>query len=322
MDYKDYYATLAVKKTATADEIKRSYRKLARKYHPDVSKEPDAESRFKDLAEAYEVLGDAAKRAVYDDVGSRQQNSQEYRQPPGWEGGYEFDGRGDGGFPGSPGGGNHSDFFDAIFGRATSGGRGQRRPEPTVSGDHHAKVRIDLVDAYRGGHRNITLRVPQTDASGQTMLQDRTLDVNIPKGIRAGQHLRLAGQGSPAHGGEPAGDLYLEIEFAAHPHFRLEGIDVYVDLPVAPWEAALGAGIVVPTPDGDVQMKLPAGSASGRKLRLKGKGLPGTPTGDLYAVLAIALPPADNEASQEAYREMAKTFADFKPRHSLEGMNP
>ena len=319
MEFKDYYATLAVKKTATADEIKRSYRKLARKYHPDVSKEADAESRFKDLAEAYEVLGDAEKRAAYDDVGNRAQSGQEFRPSPGWDSGYEFGGRGagefSGGFAGGYGQADHSDFFDALFGRAA---RGQREQEPARSGDHHAKIRIDLMDAYRGGHRSISLRVPQIDADGRVKLHERTLDVNIPKGIRAGQHLRLAGQGSPAAAGAPAGDLYLEIEFAEHPHFRLEGRDVYVDVPVAPWEAALGASIAVTTPDGSVQMKLPSGSTAGRKLRLKGKGLPGAPAGDLYAVLSIALPPADTVPAQEAYSALAKAFTDFRPRQPPE----
>ena len=164
----------------------------------------------------------------------------------------------------------------------------------------------------------MSMRVPQPDASGRMVMQERQLDVNIPKGIRDGQHLRLAGQGEPGHSGGPAGDLYLEISIAPNPHFRVDGRDVYLDLPVAPWEAALGASVTVPTPDGSVQLSVPARSSAGRKLRLKGKGLPSTPPGDLYAVLQVTLPPADTEAAQASYREMEKAFAGFQPRRTLE----
>jgi curved DNA-binding protein len=314
MEFKDYYAQLGVERSATRDEIKRAYRKLARKFHPDVSKEPDAEARFKEVAEAYEALSDAEKRAAYDDVGKRHKNGQEFSPPPGWDSGFEFSGRDFGAGPDL----SHSDFFEALFGRQAAGARGPRAAEHMAGGDHHAKVQIDLQDSYRGGRRSISLRVPQIDAQGHVTLQDRQLDVNIPKGIRDGQHLRLAGQGGPGRGEGPAGDLYLEIEFAPQPHFRVDGRDVYVDLPVAPWEAALGASVDLPTPDGSVQLTVPAGSSAGRKLRLRGKGLPSVPPGDLYAVLSIALPPADTAPAQEAYRAMAKAFGDFNPRRSLE----
>ncbi len=311
MELKDYYATLGVKQQASPEDIKRAYRKLARKYHPDVSKEADAEARFKELAEAYEALGDAEKRAAYDDVVERHRNGQQF-EPPGRDSGYEFSGRGMGDEDFS-----HSDFFEALFGRQAAGARGPRSSGPRAGGDHHAKVQIDLRDAYTGGRRSITLRVPTLNTQGQMELLNRQLDVNIPAGIRAGQHLRLGGQGGPAHGDAPAGDLYLEIEFAPHPYFRVEGRDVYIDLPVAPWEAALGASVTVPTPDGSVELTVPAGSTPGRKLRLKGKGLPSVPPGDLYAVLSIALPPADTAPSREAYLGMAKNFGEFDPRRSL-----
>ena len=314
MDFKDYYAALGVARTATQDEIKRAYRKLARKYHPDVSKEPNAEARFKEVAEAHEALIDPERRAAYDAVGQQHQNGQDFSPPPGWDSGFEFSG----GEPGADPDLSHSDFFEALFGRQAAGARGPRAPEHMAGGDHHAKVQIDLQDAYRGGQRTISLRMPQADAQGHVTLQERQLELNIPKGIRGGQHLRLAGQGGPARGQAPAGDLYLEIVIAAHPHFRVDGRDVYLDLPVAPWEAALGTDVTLPTPDGSVQMTVPPGSSAGRKLRLKGKGLPSVPPGDLYAVLSITLPPADTAPAQEAYRALATSFGNFNPRGSLE----
>jgi curved DNA-binding protein len=314
MEFKDYYAMLGVERSATQDEVKRAYRKLARKFHPDVSKEPNAEARFKEVAEAYEALSNAEKRAAYDEIANRYKNGQEFNPPPGWDSGFEFSGR-------DAGAGqdlNRSDFFEALFGRQAAGARGPRDAGHRAGGDHHAKVQIDLQDSYRGGQRSISLHVPQMDAQGHVRLQERQLALNIPRGIRGGQHLRLAGQGGPGHGEGPAGDLYLEIEFAPHPHFRVDGRDVYLDLAVAPWEAALGASVNVPTPDGSVELTVPAGSSSGRKLRLKGKGLPSAPPGDLYAVLSIALPLADTAAAEEAYRGMAQAFGDFRPRRSLE----
>lgn len=309
MEFKDYYATLGVERSASQDEVKRAYRKLARKYHPDVSKEPNAEARFKEVAEAYEALGDAEKRAAYDDVGKRYRHGREFSPPPGWESGFEFSGRDFGDAPDL----SHSDFFEALFGRRAAGPRGARAAPHGPGSDHHAKVQIDLLDAYRGARRTISLHVPQLDASGHVSIAERQLEVNIPKGIRHGQQLRLTGQGGPGHGGAPAGDLYLEVEFAPHPRFRVDGNDVYVGLPVAPWEAALGATVTLPTPDGRVQLSVPAGSTGGRKLRLRGKGLPSAPPGDLYAVLSIALPRADSKAREEAYRTFAKAF-DFDPR--------
>jgi len=309
MEFKDYYASLGVERGAKPDEIKRAYRKLARKYHPDVSKEPDAEARFKEVAEAYEVLKDAEKRAAYDEVGRRWHGGErEFRPPPGWDTGFEFSGRDFGdGF-------DHSDFFEALFGHA----RAHAARAQAQGADHRARVMIDIEDAYRGAQRSVSLRMPVPDENGMPRMQERTVQVNIPRGIRAGQHLRLAGLGAPGTGGAPAGDLYLEIEFRPHPLFRVDGRDVYLDLPVAPWEAALGATVTAPTPDGAVELSVPPGSWAGRKLRLKGKGIPSQPSGDLYAVLRVALPPANTEATKDAYRALAQASA-FDPRAALKG---
>ena len=311
MKFKDYYEILGLARSATQDEVKQAYRKLARKYHPDVSKDPDAETRFKELGEAYAVLKDPEKRAAYDQMGSQWKAGQDFQPPPGWDAGFEFSG---GDFGAGPGG-DHSDFFEALFGRHF--GTGQRGNMRAQGQDHHAKVQIDLLDAYHGAQRSIALRMPALDAQGRVTLQERKLDVSIPKGICAGQHLRLAGQGAPGIGGGAAGDLYLEIVFKPDPKFRADGRDVYANLPLAPWEAALGAAVMAPTPEGPVRLTIPPGSVAGRQLRLKGRGIPGTPPGDLYVVLGIALPPADSEAAQEAYRAMAKAF-DFNPRQALE----
>ncbi len=311
MKFKDYYEILGLARSATQDEIKHAYRKLARKYHPDVSKDPDAEVRFKELGEAYAVLKDPEKRAAYDQMGSQWKAGQDFQPPPGWDTGFEFSG---GDFGAGPGG-EHSDFFEALFGRHF--GTGQRGHVRAQGQDHHAKVQIDLLDAYRGAQRSIALRMPMLDTQGRVTLQERKLDVSIPKGIRAGQHLRLAGQGAPGLGGGAAGDLYLEIVFKPDPKFRADGRDVYANLPLAPWEAALGAAVMAPTPEGPVRLTIPPDSVAGRQLRLKGRGIPGTPPGDLYVVLTIALPPADSEAAREAYRAMAEAF-DFNPRQALE----
>ncbi len=331
MQFKDYYAALGVARDASQDEIKRAYRKLARKYHPDVSKEADAEARFKEIGEANEVLKDPEKRAAYDQAGQqwerqRAGGSQDFQPPPGWDAGFEFSGRGDeGGFSAEDlfGAADHSDFFEALFGRAR-GARSARagRPDVHLRGqDHHAKVMVALEDAFRGAQRSIVLRLPALDEQGRVVMHEHTLDVGIPKGIRAGQHLRLAGQGGPGIGDAPAGDLFLEIEFEPHRLYRVDGRDVYVDLPLAPWEAALGASVEAPTPEGTVQLTIPPGSQGGRKLRLKGRGIPagganGTP-GDLYAVLTIVLPRADTTQAKAAYQALADAF-DFDPRKNLQ----
>jgi curved DNA-binding protein len=314
MKFKDYYETLGVARDASADDIKLAYRKLARKFHPDVSKEPDAEARFKEVGEAYEVLKDPEKRAAYDAIGQRS-GGEEFRPPPDWDTGYEF--HGGGGSAEGFGAHDRSDFFESLFGAAARGGR-QRGANVNMRGeDHHARVLIDIEDAYTGAQRGMTLRMPAFDEQGRGILQERTLQVSIPKGIRQGQQLRLAGQGGPGLGSGPAGDLFLEVEFKPHPRYRVDGRDVYVDLPLAPWEAALGAPVTITTPAGAVELTVPAGSAPGRKLRLKGKGIPGDPAGDLYALLTVVLPPADSEASRQAYEALkAAAGPQFNARRS------
>ena len=314
MKFKDYYETLGVPRSATQDEIKHAYRKLARKYHPDVSKDPEAEVRFKEVGEAYAVLKDPEKRVAYDQMGKQWKAGQDFQPPPDWGTGFEFSG-GDGDFA-KDGGAQFSDFFETLFGRQGRQAQSHRAGMHAQGQDHHARVMIDLQDAYNGAQRSIVLRMPTLDAEGHVSMQERTLAVSIPKGIRAGQHLRLAGQGGPGLGQGPAGDLYLEIAFNPHSQFRVDGRDVYMDLPLAPWEAALGASISTPTPAGSVQLSIPAESAAGRKLRLKGRGIPGNPAGDLYVVISIALPPADTEQARKAYQSMAQAF-NFNPRQHL-----
>jgi curved DNA-binding protein len=312
MEYKDYYAVLGVGRTATQDEIKRAYRKLARKYHPDVSKETDAEQKFKDLGEAYEVLKDPEKRITYDQLGSNWNSRQGFRPPPDWGAGFEFHG--------SPRGAGRqhdfSDFFESLFGQAAGQGGGARGFNMQGE-DHHAKILVDLEDSYHGASRSISLQMPEVTADGHVLGRNRTLKVNIPKGIRQGQQIRLSGQGAKAQGRGKAGDLYLEIEFNPHRFYTVEGADVYLELPVAPWEAALGASIKVPTPSGAIDLKIPANSKAGKKLRLKGRGIPSKTPGDLYVVLQIALPPADDEKSRELYRRMQEEMR-FDPRAAME----
>jgi curved DNA-binding protein len=312
MDYKDYYKTLGVDHKATQDEIKRAYRKLARKYHPDVSKETDAELKFKDLGEAYEVLKDPEKRVAYDQLGSNWNAQQGSRPPPGWDAGFEFQGAPRGGA------GEHdfSDFFESLFGQ-TRGPGGGNQGFHMQGEDHHAKILVDIEDSYHGASRSISLQMPEVTADGHVVNRKRTLKVSIPKGIRQGQQIRLGGQGAMGQGSGKAGDLYLEIEFNPHRYYRVEGADVYLELPVAPWEAALGASVKVPTPSGAIGLKIPANSKAGKKLRLKGRGIPAKTPGDLYVVLQVVLPPADDEKSRELYKRMQEEI-QFDPRASME----
>ena len=245
MEYRDYYEIMGLEREATQDQIKRAYRKLARKYHPDVSKEKDAEASFKEVGEAYEVLKDPEKRAAYDQLGANWKVGQEFHPPPDWNEGFEFSG---GGFTDRDAS-SFSDFFEQLFGQEFDRHPARYQIPKSFHAhgeDHHARVLIDLEDAFHGAKRSVTLRTPDLDAEGRVHLQERILSVSIPKGVKSGQHIRLTGQGSPGFGEGNAGDLYLDVEFKPHKLFRVEGLDLYLDLPVAPWEAALGAKVKVP----------------------------------------------------------------------------
>jgi curved DNA-binding protein len=307
VEYKDYYATLGVEKSASAEDIKKAYRKLVRKYHPDVSKHKDADAKTKELNEAYDVLGNAEKRAAYDELGRGHHAGEQFRPPPDWASQHDFQGMGG------------EDFFSDLFahvGRRSRAGGGRARGFQMRGDDIHAAISIDLRDAYSGATRAISMRVPEQDAQGHVTTRDKTLNVNIPKGVTPGQQLRLAGQGHPGIGGGPAGDLYLEIQFNNDARYRIDGAHVYENVPVTPWEAALGAGISVPTPSGTVEVTVPPGSQSGRKLRLKGRGIPAATPGDLYLILDVVLPPADSEHARALYQQMARDLA-FNPRERI-----
>lgn len=314
MQFKDYYASLGVTRDATAEEIKKAFRKLARKYHPDVSKEPDAEVRMKEINEANAVLSDPEKRAAYDQLGSNHQSGQDFKPPPDWDAGFEFSDHG-------RSGAEFSDFFEQLFGRmggrmggmqggfnTHAGGGFQMRGE-----DHHAKVLLDIEDSFTGATKQITLRATQIDAQGRPSVVPRTLNVKTPKGVSAGQTIRLAGQGSPGHGGAPAGDLLLEVQFHPHAQLRCEGRDLHMSLRVAPWEAALGTTLPVELPDSSIKVRIPAGAQSGQQLRVRGKGIPSTPPGDLLLDIQVVLPSANTPQARELYETMAREL-DFNPR--------
>ncbi len=314
MQFQDYYKTLGVAREATLDEIKRAYRKLARKYHPDVSSEPEAEARFKDVGEAYEVLKDPEKRAAYDQFGKDWKAGQEFRPPPDWDAGFEFSGPGDGG--------GFSDFFENLFGgvrggRAGGFDRGFQRPHRRTQGeDHHARIVIGLIDAFGGATRTLNLRMPKVTPDGHVVTEDRSVRVSIPKGVKEGQRIRLAGQGAAGFGGGPSGDLYLEVSFEPHPFFVADGRDILLELPITPWEAALGATLAVPTLGGKVDLKIPPNSRSGKKLRLKGRGLPGAPPGDQIVNLRIETPAATTDEQRALYEQMRATMP-LNPRSGL-----
>lgn len=309
MQYKDYYQILGVPRTASAEAIKKAYRRLARKYHPDVSKEANAEERFKELSEAYEVLRDSDKRSAYDQLGANWKAGQEFRPPPDWQQHHEF--RGGGGF----GGGAFSDFFESLFGDLGIGGR--RRGFQQAGEDQHARIEITLEEAYHGVTRTVQMQIPEVDAAGRGVTRRKSLNVRIPSGVGNGQKIRLTGQGAPGTGGGASGDLYLEVQLLPHPLYQVEDKNVILTLPLAPWEAALGAQIQTPTLGGKVSLNIPANSQSGQKLRLRGRGLPGSPPGDQYVVLQIVNPPADSVAARELFRRMAGEL-DFNPRARLE----
>lgn len=312
MDFKDYYKIMGVAENAKPDEIKTAYRKLARKYHPDVSKEADAEARFKELGEAYEVLKDPEKRAAYDNLrkgGWR--GGEQFTPPPGWQqqqGNFrsEFSEADVGQF---------SDFFESLFGqRGFTAGFKQRGRTFRARGEDLAyPLRVTLEEAYGGGTRTLQLRIPEADESGRLVEKTRTLNVKIPAGVTQGQQIRLQGQGGPGQGEGPNGDLYLEIQLEPHKLFHVDGHNITLSLPLTPWEAALGATIEVPTLGGKIALKIPAGSQTGNKLRLKGRGLPGNPPGDQFVLLQIFTPPANSDAAKALYQQMVTTMP-FNPR--------
>ncbi len=325
MEFRDYYQTLGLQRSASADEIRKAYRRLARKYHPDVSKEADALERFKQMQEAYEVLKDPKKRAAYDQLGANWKQGEQFRPPPDFGAGFDFNqarrGRPQaGGYGGGAAdaqgfdGEQFSDFFSSLFGGgeqpfAAAGGTRRRNGR-----DQHASIELDLEEAHRGAVRELTLQ--QASAPGNTTPTERTLRVTLPAGVTEGQSVRLAGQGEPGVGKGRAGDLYLMVHIRPHRNLELEGRDVKLTLPVAPWEAALGATLTVPTLGGSVDLRIPPQSQSGSRLRLRGRGLAGDPPGDQYVTLKVVLPPSDTPAARELYERMRTELA-FDPRAGL-----
>lgn len=314
MEYKDYYRIMGLARSATPDEIKCAYRHLAHKYHPDVSKEDHAEVRFKEIGAAYEVLRNPQKRASYDRLHPAWRTAQDLHPPAGRHGRATHHG-------------THldphaaADFVD--FSEFLSR-RSHHEPPPSEGGtvhthgaDRHARVQIDLEDAYQGATRSVRLHMPEADAHGHVALHERMINFMIPRGIGAGQQIRLPGQGAPAVGPGQPGDLYLEVQFRPHARYRVDRHDVYFDLPLTPWEAALGAEVRAPTPSGWVDVTIPPGSTSSSRLRIKGRGIPAGTPGDFYFVLQIAQPPADSLSSQAFYRIMAERFKSFNPRAGL-----
>ena len=310
MDYKDYYAVLGVPKDASQDDIQKAYRKLARKHHPDVNKDPGAEAKFKAISEAKEVLSDPEKRQKYDRYGTAYNHARTHggAPPPGFEE-FRFDFGDGGGFSGFDfGGSGFSSFFEMLFGGA-GGARGKRPQTWSSAGaDHEARLDLTLEEAAHGGEREIRLADP---TQGET----RTYRVKIPRGVRSGQRIRLSGKGGPGSGGGQAGDLYLKVDIAPHPRFRVDGKDVTTRIPVTPWEAALGAEVDVPTLDGPQRVRIPAGSSSGRKIRLRGKGFPaaGGEPGDLLAEIQVVVPESLSEREKELFEEL-KGASTFRPR--------
>ncbi len=316
MDSKNYYEVLGVDKKASADEIKKAFRKLARKYHPDLSKEKDAQQRMAAVNEANAVLSDAEKRAEYDAMldaprGFASGAGNPFRGAEGFGGDFQFRRQSMGGDA------DYSDFFRQMFGDAARGQRGGAAggTRAAMRGeDQHASIELDLTDSYRGSERMLTLHGQEISEDGEVRSQERQLQVKIPAGVREGQMIRLAGQGGPGYQGGPAGDLLLEVHFRADKRWRAEGKDVYMPMAVSPWEAALGGSAEVHTPAGTLEVRIPAGWSAGRKLRIKGKGLPAATPGDLYLELQLHIPPATTEEERAAYTAFAQAFPQFQPR--------
>ncbi len=315
MQYKDYYKTLGVGRDATPEAIKKAYRLLARKYHPDVSKEANAEEKFKEVAEAYEVLKDAEKRAAYDQLGAYQPG-QDFHPPPDWEqhfgpGHFHFSSRG--------GGGDFSDFFSGLFGMGMGGGR-SGGGFAMQGQDFEVQVAVSLEDALHGTEATLQLNIPEMGEGGALTRVPKTVKVRIPKGVTDGHKLRVPGKGGKGMGGAPDGDLYLHIQLKPHPLFKPSGHDLYLEVPVAPWEAALGATVEVPTLEGRARIKIPPGARPGQKLRLTGKGLPkhGHGSGDLYAVVQVVTPDHPSDQEKALFEELAKV-SSFNPRRHFGG---
>jgi curved DNA-binding protein len=306
--FKDYYEIMGVARDASPDDIKRAYRRLARKYHPDVSKEKDAEARFKEVGEAYEVLRDPEKRAAYDELGRRPQG-EEFTPPPGWTFDFESD---------AGGAGIHSDFFDQLFGGLGGGRGGRGRGGFRSRGfDTSAHVEVTLEEAFNGTTRTLQLQRVERDNEGKARPRVQQLQVRIPAGVTEGQQIRVPAQGEPGSGGEAPGDLFLRVHVLPHRFFKVDGRDVVLELPITPWEAALGETVRVPTLAGRVDLKIPKGSQTDRQLRLKERGLPGRPPGDQFVVLKIVTPPADSAAREAFYKQMASTMP-MSPRQAME----
>lgn len=320
MKFKDYYKTLGVSKDATAEQIKKEYRKMARKHHPDVSKDPEAEKNFKEIGEAYEVLKDPEKRKLYDQYGSdwetgkqREEYQKQYQKQ--YQGsGYNSNSVFEGSFDSSR---EYSDFFETLFGNARQKGSFHRQQFQQRGEDIDASIKIPVMDAFHGSTRHISFTIQSIANDGRVTRKPKNLNVNIPKGIRSGQKIRLAGQGSPGYNGGENGDLYIKVEYEKDPIYSVEGADIYMNLPVAPWEAALGTTITIPLPGGNTKLKLPADSFQGKKLRLKGKGIPAKSPGDLYVIVNIMLPPATSEKAKKVYEQMKDL--DFNPRINFGG---
>ncbi|MFO7801406.1 MAG: DnaJ C-terminal domain-containing protein [Desulfovermiculus sp.] len=334
--YKDYYETLGVSRDASQEEISKAFKKLARKYHPDLNaNDQEAEKKFKEVNEAYEVLKDPDKRQRYDQLGADWEHGQNFEPPPGYENvRFTFGGQGGGAQFGS----GFSDFFETIFGDlfGEAGGSGRRfqRTQGGFGGaggpfagpgfsqrdfggkgqNAESTLELSLEEAYRGGHKKITLQEQAVDQNGRPQVHNRTLDVNIPPGVVDGSKIRLSGQGSPGRGGGASGDLFLKVKLLPHSQFRVDGHNIIYELPVAPWEAALGTTVSVPTLEGSVDMKIPAGTSGGQKLRLRGKGLGrGGKKGDQLVQVTIKVPKQLSEKEKELFEQLAAE-SRFQPR--------
>tara|TARA_R110000868_G_scaffold410505_4_gene698866 strand:+ start:110694 stop:111632 length:939 start_codon:yes stop_codon:yes gene_type:complete len=305
----DYYKLLNVDKNTSDADLKKAYRKMARKYHPDVSKEAGAEEKFKEVQIAYDVLKDAEKRKLYDQFGDQWQSAKQAKDQgydPSAGAGHGFHGGGSRYYTSGD-----DDIFSQMFGRGQ-----QRQPRKTKGQDLHASVQVSLEEAYMGCEQTFQVAVPGVDSEGYQTQTPKALKVKIPKGVTNGQQIRLAGQGAPGKNGGPHGDLYIKVTFKAHAHFTAEKADIYLTLPIAPWEAALGAKVKVPTLGGVIELSIPADSESGKKMRLKGRGLPAKTAGDQLCVLQIVTPKADTDEAKALYEKMANEL-NFDPRAIL-----